>query len=66
MTSRCPLFWRAFLLLIFGPKVQAQATVGQAFKISNIEEKMTMFMKLVGPLSDGGQILKNVGFYLQI
>ena len=49
MTSRCPLFWRAFVLLIFGSKVQAQATVLQAFRIAKIEEQTTTFMNLLGP-----------------
>ena len=61
MTSRCPLFWRAFVLLIFGPKVQAQATVLEAFKIAKIEE-VTMFMELFGPRNDYGQLLRNIGF----
>ena len=61
MTSRCPLFWRAFLLLIFGPNVQAQATVLEAFKTAKIEE-VTMFMKLFGPRNDYGQLLRNIGF----
>ena len=49
MTSRCPLFWRAFVLLIFGSTVQAQATVLRAFIIAKIEEQMTTFMKLLEP-----------------
>ena len=49
MTSCCPLSWRAFVLLIFGQRVQSEATVLQAFKIVKIEEKVTTFMKLLGP-----------------
>ena len=48
MTSRCPLFWRAFVLIIFGSKVQAQATVLLAFKIAKIEEQTKTIMKLLG------------------
>ena len=36
-------------MLIFCPKVQAEATVLQTFKLAKIEEKMTTFMKLIGP-----------------
>ena len=50
----------------FGPKVQAQATVFQAFRIAKIEEKLTTFMKLLGPGSDCGQLLKNIGINWQI
>ena len=42
-------------------KVQAQATVLQAFRIAKIEEQTTTFMKLLGPWSDWGQLLKNIG-----
>ena len=66
MASRGPLFWRAFVLLIFGPKVQAQATVLQAFRIAKIEEETATFMKLLGPWSDCGQLLRNIGSNSQI
>ena len=49
MTSRCPLFWQAFVRLIFGSKVQAQATVLLAFEIAKIEEQTTTIMKILGP-----------------
>ena len=48
-------------MLILGPKVQAQATVLEAFKIAKIEE-VTMFMELFGPRNDYGQLLRNIGF----
>ena len=53
-------------MLIFGPKVQAEATVLQTFKLAKIEEKMTTFMKLIGPWSDWEQLLRNIGFNSQI
>ena len=49
MTSRCPLFWRAFVRLIIGSKVQPQATVLLAYKIAENEEQTTTIMKLLGP-----------------
>ena len=47
MTSHRPLVWRAFVLPIFGPKVQAEAKILRALKIAWIKEKMTFF-KLLG------------------
>ena len=49
MTSCSPVFWWAFVLLIFAQKVQAHATVLQDCKIAKIEEKVRTFMKLLGP-----------------
>ena len=47
MTSHRPLFWRAFVLPIFGPKVQAEAKIlQQAVKIKG---KMMTFLELLGP-----------------
>ena len=60
MVSRCPLFWRAFVLLIFGSKVQAHTTVLQALRIAKVEKQTTTFMKLHRPWSDCGQLLKEI------
>ena len=49
MTSQISLFWRAFILLIFGPKVQAEVTFLQALKIAKVNEKIMTFLKLIGP-----------------
>ena len=49
MTSCCHAFSRAFVLLIFGQKVEAKVTVLQVFKTAKIEEKVRTFMKLLGP-----------------
>ena len=49
ITSQRPLFWRTFILPIFGPKLQAEATILQALKTAKIKAKMTMFLKLLGP-----------------
>ena len=49
MNSPRPLFWRAFVLQIFGPKVQAEATILEALKTAKIKAKMTTFLKLLGP-----------------
>ena len=49
MTSQRPLFWRAFVLPIFGPKVQAEAAILQGLKTAKIKAKMTTFLKLLGP-----------------
>ena len=48
MRSQRSLFWRAFVLQIFGPKVQAEATILQALKTDKIKAKMTTFLKLLG------------------
>ena len=48
MTSHRPLVWRAFVLPIFGPKVQAEAKILRALKIAKIKEKMMTFFKLLG------------------
>ena len=53
MTSQRPLFWRVFVLPIFGPKVQAEATLLYALKTAKIKLKMTTFMKLLGPCRKG-------------
>ena len=47
MTSQRPLFWRTFVLPIFGLKVQAEATILQTLKIVKMKEKM-MFLKQIG------------------
>ena len=43
MTSERPLFWRAFVLPTFGPKVQGEATILQALKIAKIKVNSQRF-----------------------
>ena len=51
MTLHHPLFLRAFVLPILGPKVQAQATVLQVLKIAKITKNMMKILKLNVPRS---------------
>ena len=48
MLSHLPLFWRIFVLPIFGPTVQAEATVLTTLKIVKTKETIMTFLKLLG------------------
>ena len=64
MTSQIPLFWRAFILLIFGPKVQAEVTFLQALKIAKVNEKIMTFLKLIGPCKKQKYFFIEIFIYL--
>ena len=55
-----------FVRPIFGPKVQAEATVLQALRIAKIKEKMMTFLKLIEPCRKDNYFLIEIFYFFTL